>query len=56
MTSTMGASVDLLSAGVRRLLVNGVYWCLGLEDQIPEAGTQVPLVGDYQPTAYAAQS
>ncbi len=34
-TTTMGAATDLLSEGVRRMLVNAVYWTLGLEDQIP---------------------
>jgi type 1 glutamine amidotransferase len=50
-TTTMGSSQDLESEGFRRLLVNGCYWCVGLEDQIPEK-TQVDLVGDYQPSAY----
>ncbi|MCP4643862.1 MAG: ThuA domain-containing protein [bacterium] len=47
-TTTMGHSFDLKSEGVRRLLVNGCYWCLGMEDLIPprnEAG----LVGMYDP-------
>lgn len=51
--STMGASTDLLSEGTRRMFVNAVYWALGIEDQIPEGGTNVDLVGDYHPTAYA---
>ena len=29
--TTMGASVDLESEGLRRLLVNGCYWCMGME-------------------------
>lgn len=56
MTSTIGSSVDLLNAGVRRELVNGTYFLLGLSDQIPANGTNVHLVGDYQPTAYGNQS
>lgn len=51
-TSTLGASTDLVAEGSRRLLVNAVYWCLGIEDAIPAAGTKVDLVGQYQPTAY----
>jgi len=51
-TTTMGASTDLESQGLRRLLVNAVYWCLGMEDQIPEGGTKVDIVGDYEPTPY----
>lgn len=51
-TTTLGASVDLLAEGTRRMLVNAVYWCLGLEEKIPGEGTDVSLVGDYQPTRY----
>jgi len=46
--TTMGASVDLESEGLRRLLVNGCYWCTGLEDQIPEK-SNADLVGEYEP-------
>jgi hypothetical protein len=53
-TSTIGASVDLLSEGTRRLLVNGAYWLVGMEEQIPSQGTDVRLVGEYRPTAYNA--
>ena len=50
-TTTMGAATDLSNAGVRRMLVNAVYWATGLEDQIqPEAN--VDLVGDYQPRSF----
>jgi type 1 glutamine amidotransferase len=47
-TTTMGASQDLLSEGVRRMLVNSCYWAIGLEDKIPEKA-DVALVGDYKP-------
>ena len=47
--TTMGAATDLESEGLRRLVVNGVYWGLGLE--IP-AKASVDLVGEYQPTKY----
>jgi hypothetical protein len=50
--STIGASVDLTNEAVRRLLINATYWCLGMEDKIPEKGTDVALVGDYQPTQF----
>jgi type 1 glutamine amidotransferase len=49
--TTMGASVDLLSAGLRRTLVNACYWALGMEDRIPEQ-SNVEVVGEYQPTFY----
>jgi type 1 glutamine amidotransferase len=51
-TTTMGAANDLQSEGVRRMLVNGVYWCLGMEDKIPEGGTKVDLVGEYNPSNF----
>ena len=47
--TTMGAATDLTNEGLRRLVVNGVYWGLGLE--VP-AKADVALVGDYQPTMY----
>ncbi len=50
-TTTMGASQDFRSAGLRRLLVNACYWTLGLEDQIP-AESDVDIVGTYEPTPF----
>lgn len=50
-TSTMGASVDLLSEDLRRTVVNAAFWCLGLEGKIPNK-TNVDIVGDYKPTFY----
>lgn len=49
--TTMGASVDLQSEGLRRLLVNGCYWGVGLEEKIP-AKSNVDLVGEYKPRFY----
>ncbi len=51
-TTSMGASTDLLSEGVRRLLANAVYWCLNMEGQLPAEGANVDLVGDYTPTQF----
>jgi type 1 glutamine amidotransferase len=50
-TSTIGASTDLVSEGTRRLLVNGCYWALGMESQIPPR-SKVDVVGDYQPRPF----
>ncbi len=47
----MGASQDLLSEGLRRLVVNACYWALGLEDQIPPK-SDVEIVGHYAPTPF----
>ncbi|MGA2621785.1 MAG: ThuA domain-containing protein [Thermoguttaceae bacterium] len=50
-TTTMGAAADLASEGLRRLLVNAAYWCLGMEKQIPPRAN-VELVGRYQPSGF----
>ena len=52
-TTTIGASVDLLSKGIRRLLVNATYWGLNLD--IPEAAN-VNLIGNYQPSQFGFKS
>lgn len=48
-TTTIGAASDLLNEGVRRLLVNGVYWAMELPVPLE---ANVELVGDYNPTSY----
>lgn len=48
--STMGSGKDLQSVGLRRLVVNGVYWGLGMEDQIDPASS-VEYVDKYEPLA-----
>lgn len=51
--TTMGASVDLESEGLRRLLVNGCYWGLELEEHIPNIEKDgVGIVGEFKPTMY----
>jgi type 1 glutamine amidotransferase len=50
-TTTMGASQDLQSEGLRRLLVNAVYWALEMPDKIsPDAS--VAIVGEYRPLPF----
>jgi type 1 glutamine amidotransferase len=51
-TTTMGASQDLESEGLRRLLVNAAYWTLGMEDRIPEK-SKADLVGTYKPRRFS---
>lgn len=46
--STMGSGTDLQSAGLRRLIINAVYWGMGLESSI-QATSKVDIVGDYKP-------
>ena len=50
-TTTMGASQDLQSEGLRRVLVNASYWAMGMEDKIPEKA-KVDVVGKYEPTRF----
>lgn len=50
-TTTMGDSMDFRSEGLRRLLVNAAYWCLGMEDKIP-AAANVDIVGEYKPLPF----
>jgi hypothetical protein len=50
-TTTMGAASDLPSEGLRRLLVNASYWCVGLEGKIP-ARANVEIVGRFNPSAF----
>ncbi|MEQ9289143.1 MAG: ThuA domain-containing protein [Cyclobacteriaceae bacterium] len=47
--TTLGASSDLLSESVRRMVVNGIYWAMGLP--VPEKA-DVQIVGKYEPTQY----
>jgi hypothetical protein len=47
-TTTMGHGGDLKSDGVRRMLANATYWCLGMEEKIPERA-KVDFVGEYKP-------
>jgi hypothetical protein len=47
--TTMGAATDLESEGLRRLVVNAVYWGLGLD--IP-ARADVAYVGEYKASMY----
>ena len=54
-TTTMGASTDFESEGLRRLVVNAVYWGLGMEDRIPEQ-SDVRIVGEYKPTSFGFSS
>jgi type 1 glutamine amidotransferase len=51
-TSTFGAATDFVAPGSRRMFVNAVYWAVGLEDKIPAEGTNVELVGEYNPTQF----
>src|SRR6185503_17214514 len=47
--TTMGAATDLQNEGLRRLVVNAVYWGLGMD--VP-AKAEVAYVDDFKPTMY----
>lgn len=50
-TTTMGHVLDFTSEGFRRMLVNAVFWSIGMEDQIPSRNyLKVDFVGDYEYT------
>lgn len=50
--STQGASEDILSEGVRRMIINATLWCMGMEDQI-KADADVSFVGPYNPSTFS---
>ena len=49
--STMGAAIDLEDESLRRLIVNGIYWCMGMASEISLERSVAP-VGEYDPTYY----
>ncbi|WP_018969517.1 ThuA domain-containing protein [Rubritalea marina] len=49
--STQGASQDILDPNYRRMLVNGMYWSLGMESKI-KADSTIDFVGSYHPTTF----
>ncbi len=51
-TTTTGAATDLAYEGTRRLIVNACYWCVGLEEKIPEK-SDVELVGEFKPSMFS---
>ncbi len=54
-TSLYGTPEDLLNDGYRRMLVNGCFWALGMEDAIkPDAN--IALVGPFKPNTFGNDS
>jgi putative heme-binding domain-containing protein len=49
--TTMGASVDFTSEGLRRLIVNAAYYLTGLADKSPDKNN-VEIVGEYEPSFF----
>jgi len=50
-TTTMGAADDIENEAMRRLVVNAVYWAVGLELRIPERA-DVAFIGKYEPHSF----
>ncbi len=50
--TSIGASVDFESEGLRRLMVNACFWGTGIENRTP-AKANVDYVGEYHPTFYS---
>ena len=47
--TTLGHPWDFRHESMRKLALNGLFWALGLEDEIPEQGLDATLVGVYEP-------
>ena len=50
--STQGASEDIVSEGVRRMIINATLWCMGMEKEI-KADADISFVGPYNPTTFS---
>ena len=50
-TSTMGAAMDMESAGFRRLMVNSCYWLLNMAEEI-KPDSCVDIVGEFKPLGF----
>lgn len=51
-TSLYGTSEDITNEGYRRLLVNGIFWALGLEEKI-QPDLDISWVGPFKPNTFA---
>ena len=50
--STQGASEDIVSEGFRRCIINGTFWCMGMEKEI-KSDMDVAFVGPYNPVTFS---
>lgn len=48
-TTTLGHPYDFKEPSMRRLILNGILWALGKEDEIPTGGFNVALEEPYEP-------
>ena len=47
--TTLGHPYDFKELAMRKLALNGLFWALGIEEQIPKDGVQADLIGTYTP-------
>ena len=47
--TTLGHPYDFKEESMRKLALNGIYWALGREDDIPEDGADATIIGEYDP-------
>ncbi|WP_165248841.1 ThuA domain-containing protein [Paludisphaera soli] len=47
--TTLGHPFDFRAESMRKLALNGVFWALGLEEQIPADGVKADFVAPYEP-------
>lgn len=50
-TSLYGASEDILNPGYRRMIINGIYWSVGMENDI-QADSDISFIGPYEPNTF----
>ena len=50
--STQGASEDIVNDGFRRCVINGVFWCMGFENEI-KPDMDIAFVGPYNPATFS---
>lgn len=53
--STSGTSEDFLEDDFRRLIINGMFWAMGMESQI-KPDMDISFVGPYQPSGFSFDS
>lgn len=51
-TSTLGAATDLVAEGSRRLILQGAFWAMGLEKDIPKEGLNVDFIDVFKPNDF----
>ena len=47
--TTLGHPYDFKEESMRKLALNGIYWALDMEDEIPAGGADATIIGTYEP-------